>query len=165
MDRGDLVSDEVMVGLVKDRIAKPDCAPGFLLDGFPRTIPQAEAMKTSDVPIEHVVEIDVPDATIVERMSGRWCHLPSGRTYHLAFNPPKVPGRDDVTGEALVQREDDREATVSNRLAVYHRQTRPLIDYYRGWAASGDAKAPKYHRIDGIGTVDEVRERIFAALD
>ncbi|HET7546757.1 MAG TPA: adenylate kinase [Usitatibacter sp.] len=165
MDRGDLVSDEVMVGLVKDRIAKPDCAPGFLLDGFPRTIPQAEAMKSSDVPIEHVVEIDVPDATIVERMSGRWCHLPSGRTYHLAFNPPKVPGRDDVTGEALVQREDDREATVSNRLAVYHRQTRPLIDYYRGWAASGDAKAPKYHRIDGIGTVDEVRERIFAALD
>jgi adenylate kinase len=165
MDRGDLVSDEVMVGLVKDRIAKPDCAPGFLLDGFPRTIPQAEAMKSSDVPIEHVVEIDVPDATIVERMSGRWCHLPSGRTYHLAFNPPKVPGRDDVTGEALVQREDDREATVSNRLAVYHRQTSPLIDYYRGWAASGDAKAPKYHRIDGIGTVDEVRERIFAALD
>jgi adenylate kinase len=165
MDRGDLVSDEVMVGLVKDRIANPDCAPGFLLDGFPRTIPQAEAMKSSDVPIEHVVEIDVPDATIVERMSGRWCHLPSGRTYHLAFNPPKVPGRDDVTGEALVQREDDREATVSNRLAVYHRQTRPLIDYYRGWAASGDAKAPKYHRIDGIGTVDEVRERIFAALD
>jgi len=164
MDRGELVSDDVMVGLVKDRIAKPDCAPGFLLDGFPRTIPQAEAMKTSGVPIEHVVEIDVPDAAIVERMSGRWCHLPSGRTYHLAFNPPKVAGFDDLTGEALVQREDDREATVLNRLGVYHRQTEPLIAYYRGWAASGDARAPKYHRIDGIGTVEEVRERIFAAL-
>jgi adenylate kinase len=164
MDRGDLVSDAIIIGLVRDRIGEQDCAKGFLFDGFPRTIPQAEAMKAQGVPIEHVVEIAVPDATIVERMSGRWSHTPSGRTYHTKFNPPKVAGRDDVTGEPLTQRDDDKEETVRKRLDVYHRQTEPLVDYYARWAASGDRKAPKYTRVDGIGTVDEVRERIFAAL-
>jgi len=164
MDRGELVPDGVIIGLVKQRIAKPDCVRGFLLDGFPRTIPQAEAMKDSQVPIEHVLEIRVPDAAIVERMSGRWSHVASGRTYHVRFNPPKVAGRDDVTGEALTQREDDKEETVRNRLAVYHRQTEPLIEYYRTWSASGDPRAPHYHRVDGVGTMEEVRDRIFAAL-
>jgi adenylate kinase len=164
MDRGELVPDEVIVGLVKDRIGRPDCANGFLFDGFPRTIPQAEAMKASQVPIEHVVDIKVPDAVIVERMSGRWSHIASGRTYHVKYNPPKVAGRDDVSGEPLVQRDDDKEETVRNRLAVYHRQTEPLVAYYGNWAASGDARAPRYHRIDGVGTVEEVRDRVFAAL-
>ena len=164
MDRGELMPDETIIGLVRDRIAAPDCARGFLFDGFPRTIPQAEAMKKSLVPIEHVVDLHVPDAAIVERMSGRWSHVPSGRTYHLKFNPPKVAGQDDVTGEPLTQREDDREATVRNRLEVYHRQTEPLIEYYAKWAASGDARAPRYHPIDGLGTVEEVRDRIFACL-
>jgi len=164
MDRGDLVSDDIIIGLVRDRIAQADCARGFLFDGFPRTIPQAEAMKALGVPIEHVVEVAVPDAIIVERMSGRWSHVPSGRTYHTTFNPPKVAGCDDVTGEALTQRDDDKEETVRKRLDVYHRQTEPLVDYYARWAASGDKNAPKYTRIDGIGTVDEVRDRIFAAL-
>jgi adenylate kinase len=165
IDRGELVPDDVIVDLVKERIAKPDCEPGFLLDGFPRTIPQAEAMKQSQVRIEHVLQIVVPDEVIIERMSGRWCHQPSGRTYHLRFNPPKVAGLDDLTGEALVQREDDREETVSKRLAIYHRQTEPLIAYYEKWAAAGDAAAPRYHRVDGVGTVEQVRDRIFAALD
>jgi adenylate kinase len=165
IDRGELVPDDVIVDLVKERIAKPDCEPGFLLDGFPRTIPQAEAMKQSQVRIEHVLQIVVPDEVIIERMSGRWCHLPSGRTYHLRFNPPKVAGLDDLTGEALVQREDDREETVSKRLAIYHRQTEPLIAYYEKWAAAGDAAAPRYHRVDGVGTVEQVRDRIFAALE
>jgi adenylate kinase len=164
MDRGELVSDDIIIGLVKERIKAPDSSKGFLFDGFPRTIPQAEAMKTSGVPIEHVVEIAVPDAVIVERMSGRRAHLPSGRTYHVTFNPPKVAGKDDVTGEPLVQREDDKEETVKKRLAVYHQQTEPLVEYYRKWSASGDARAPKYHRVDGIGTVDEVRDRVFTAL-
>ncbi len=164
MDRGDLVSDDIIIGLVRDRIARADCAKGFLFDGFPRTIPQAEAMKAQQVPIEHVVEVAVPDAVIVERMSGRWSHAPSGRTYHTKFNPPKVAGRDDVTGEALTQRDDDREETVRKRLDVYHRQTEPLVDYYARWAASGEPRAPRYDRIDGIGTVEEVRDRIFAAL-
>jgi adenylate kinase len=164
MDRGELVSDDVIVRLVKDRIGEPDCAKGFLFDGFPRTIPQAQAMKTAAVPIEHVVEIAVPDAAIVERMSGRWSHAPSGRTYHVKFNPPKVAGRDDVTGEPLTQREDDKEGTVRNRLEVYHRQTEPLIEYYAKWASKGDPRAPGYHRVDGMGTVEEVRDRIFAAL-
>ena len=164
MDRGELVSDDIIIGLVKERIRSPDCAQGFLFDGFPRTIPQAEAMKAAQVPIEHVVEIAVMDATIIERMSGRRVHLPSGRSYHLKFNPPKNDMKDDVTGEALVQRDDDREDTVKKRLAVYHRQTEPLVAYYAKWAAAGDARAPKYHRIDGIGRVEEVRERIFAAL-
>jgi len=164
MDRGELVPDDVIVRLVKERIGLPDCVNGFLFDGFPRTIPQAEAMKACGVPLEHVVDITVPDAAIVERMSGRWSHIASGRTYHVKHNPPKVAGRDDVTGEALVQRDDDKEETVRNRLGVYHRQTEPLVDYYEKWAASGDARAPKYHRIDGLGTVEQVRDRIFAAL-
>ena len=164
MDRGDLVSDDVIIGLVKDRIRQQDCGPGFLFDGFPRTIPQAEAMKVSGVPIEHVVEIAVPDEVIVERMSGRFAHLASGRTYHVKYNPPKVAGKDDVTGEPLVQRDDDKEATVRNRLEVYHRQTEPLIEYYRKWGSSGDAKAPKYHRVDGTKSVEQVRETVFAAL-
>jgi adenylate kinase len=164
MDRGDLVSDDIIIGLVKERIRAPDCANGFLFDGFPRTIPQAEAMKSSGVHLEHVVEIVVPDQAIVERMSGRRAHLASGRTYHIKFNPPKVAGRDDVTGEPLVQREDDKEETVKKRLAIYHQQTEPLVHYYEKWAASADPQAPKYHRVDGLGTVEQVRERIFAAL-
>ncbi len=165
MDRGDLVSDDIIIGLVKERIQQPDCKPGFLFDGFPRTIPQAEAMKASGVDLEHVVEILVPDATIIERMSGRRVHVASGRTYHVKFNPPKAAGKDDATGEDLVQRKDDEEATVRNRLGVYHQQTEPLVGYYREWAATGDQRAPKYHRIDGIGSVDDVRSRIFTMLD
>ncbi len=164
MDRGDLVSDEIIIGLVKERIKAPDCAKGFLFDGFPRTIPQAEAMKNSGVRLEHVVDVSVPDAVIVERMSGRRVHLPSGRTYHLKYNPPKNDMKDDVTGEPLVQREDDKEETVKKRLAVYHEQTEPLIEYYKKWNETGDAKAPKYHRVDGTRKVEEVRERIFAEL-
>ena len=164
MDRGELVSDDIIIGRVKERIKAPDCAKGFLFDGFPRTIPQAEAMRKSGVHIEHVVEIAVDDAVIIERMSGRRAHLSSGRTYHVQHNPPKVAGKDDVTGEPLVQRDDDKEETVRNRLEVYHRQTEPLLAYYAKWAEEGDGQAPKYHRIDGIGTVDEVRDRVFAAL-
>jgi adenylate kinase len=164
MDRGELVSDDIIIALVRERIQAPDAQNGFLFDGFPRTIPQAEAMKSAGVPIEHVVEVAVSDATIVERMSGRRAHLPSGRTYHVKFNPPKKDMVDDVTGEALVQRDDDKEETVKKRLAVYHQQTEPLVEYYSRWAATGDARAPKYHRIDGLGKVEEVRDRIFAAL-
>ena len=164
MDGGNLVSDDVIIALVKERISRADCRAGFLFDGFPRTIPQAEAMKAAQVPIEHVVEIAVSDATIVERMSGRRVHVASGRTYHVKFKPPKKDMVDDVTGEALVLRKDDEEATVRNRLEVYHRQTEPLVAYYEKWAATGDARAPKYHRIDGVGAVEEVRDRIFAAL-
>ena len=164
MGRGELVSDDIIIGLVKERIKAPDSAKGFLFDGFPRTIPQAEAMRNSGVPIEHVVEIAVPDAAVVERMSGRRAHLSSGRTYHVKFNPPKVAGKDDVTGEALVQREDDKEETVKKRLAVYHQQTEPLVHYYRKWAETGDPKAPRYHRVDGLGTVEQVRDRVFSAL-
>lgn len=164
MDRGDLVSDEIIIGLVKERIRAPDCVRGFLFDGFPRTIPQAEAMRAAGVPIEHVVEVAVGDATIIERMSGRRVHVASGRTYHVKFNPPKKEMTDDVTGEPLVLRKDDEEATVRNRLAIYHRQTEPLVEYYAKWAATGDTKAPKYHRIEGFGAVEEVRDRIFAAL-
>jgi adenylate kinase len=164
MDRGELVSDDVIIGLVKERIQAPDCGGGFLFDGFPRTIPQAEAMRRASVHIEHVVEIAVDDAVILERMSGRRAHLPSGRTYHIKYNPPKVAGKDDVTGEPLVQRDDDKEETVRNRLEVYHRQTEPLLAYYAKWAGEGDGRAPKYHRIDGLGTVEQVRDRVFAAL-
>ena len=164
MDRGDLVSDDIIIGLVKERIRQPDCKNGFLFDGFPRTIPQAEAMKTSGVDLDYVVEVYVPDATIIERMSGRRVHVASGRTYHVKFNPPKAAGKDDVTGESLVQRPDDSEETVRNRLTVYHKQTEPLIGYYAKWAASGDPHAPRHHRIDGLGTVEQVRDRIFAAL-
>jgi adenylate kinase len=164
MDRGDLVSDEIIIGLVQERIKAPDCARGFLFDGFPRTIPQAEAMKAAKVPIEHVVEVYVSDATIIERMSGRRVHIASGRTYHVKFNPPKKDMVDDATGEPLVLRKDDEEATVRNRLEVYHRQTEPLVQYYARWGATGDKAAPKYHRIEGLGKVEEVRDRIFAAL-
>jgi adenylate kinase len=164
MDRGDLVSDDIIIGLVKERIQQPDSRKGFLFDGFPRTIPQAEAMKASGVPIEHVVEVAVPDETIIERMSGRRVHVASGRTYHTKFNPPKNEMKDDVTGEPLVQREDDKEETVKKRLDVYHRQTEPLVKYYSDWAEAGDARAPKYHRVEGIGKVEDVRDRIFAAL-
>lgn len=164
MDAGGLVGDDIIIGMVKERIAQPDCARGFLFDGFPRTIPQAEAMKAAGVKIDHVLEIDVPDSAIVERMSGRRVHVASGRTYHVAYNPPKVPGKDDVTGEDLIQRDDDREETVKKRLEVYHQQTRPLVDYYSAWAASGDATAPRYSRISGMGTVAEITERALAAL-
>jgi adenylate kinase len=165
MDSGALVSDDIIIGLVKERIAQPDCAKGFLFDGFPRTIPQAEAMKSAGVKLDVVLEIDVPDEAIIERMSGRRAHLPSGRTYHVKYNPPKVAGKDDVTGEDLVQREDDKEETVRKRLQVYQSQTRPLVDYYSGWAVSGDPHAPRYRRISGTGTVDQITERAFAALN
>ncbi len=164
MDAGELVPDDVIIGLVKERIKQPDCEKGFLFDGFPRTIPQAEAMKDAGVQIDYVVEIAVPDEEIIKRMSGRRVHLPSGRTYHVVFNPPKVEGKDDVTGEPLVQRDDDKEETVKKRLEIYHAQTEPLVDFYKKWEASGDANAPKYVRIDGVGTVDEIRDRIFQAL-
>ncbi len=164
MDAGELVPDDVIIGLVKERIKEPDCQKGFLFDGFPRTIPQAEAMKEAGVPIDYVVEIAVPDEEIIKRMSGRRVHLPSGRTYHVIFNPPKVEGKDDVTGEPLVQREDDKEETVRKRLEIYHAQTEPLVDFYKKWQESGDSNAPKYVRIDGVGTVEEIRDRIFQAL-
>jgi adenylate kinase len=163
MDAGGLVPDEVIIGLVKERIKDADCANGFLFDGFPRTIPQAEAMKQAGVDIDFVVEIDVPDEEIIKRLSGRRVHLASGRTYHVVFNPPKVAGKDDTTGEDLIQRDDDREDTVMKRLEVYHTQTKQLVDYYSNWAAQG-GKAPKYVRVNGIGTVDGIRDNIFAAL-
>lgn len=162
IDAGKLVSDEICIGLVKDRITKPDCANGFLFDGFPRTIPQAEAMKEAGIDIDYVIEIDVPDEDIVKRMSGRRVHLASGRTYHILYNPPKIEGRDDVTGEALIQRDDDREETVKKRLEVYHSQTKPLVEYYSGWTGE---RAPRYVKVPGIGKVEEIRDAILRALD
>jgi adenylate kinase len=164
MDAGGLVSDEIILGLVKDRIAQPDCASGFLFDGFPRTLAQAEALKNDGVTIDSVVEIDVDDEEIIRRMSGRRVHPASGRTYHVVFNPPKEEGKDDATGEPLVQRDDDREETVRQRLKVYHDQTEPLIHYYSEWAAGGEGAAPRYIKIAGIGKVEEIRDRIFEAL-
>lgn len=164
MDSGALVSDDIIIALVKERLREPDCASGYLFDGFPRTIPQADAMKDAGVAIGHVLEIAVPDAAIVERMSGRRVHAASGRTYHVVYNPPKVPDRDDVTGEPLIQREDDRVETVLKRLAVYHAQTEPLIAYYVAWSATSDPRAPRYHRVDGLGSVDEIRAAVLAAL-
>jgi len=164
MDSGNLVSDDIIIGLVKERIKDRDCAQGFLFDGFPRTLPQAQAMKDAGIPIDYVVEIDVADKEIVQRMSGRRVHLSSGRTYHVLFNPPKVAGKDDVTGEDLVQRPDDVEDTVIKRLSVYHDQTKPLVDYYTAWAKSGDAHAPKCINIPGVGNVTGIRDKIFAAL-
>lgn len=164
MDAGALVPDEVIIGLVKDRIQQPDCARGFLFDGFPRTIPQAEAMRQADVGLDYVVEVDVDDGEIVKRLSGRRVHPGSGRTYHIQFNPPKVPGKDDVTGEDLIQRDDDKEDTVQKRLQVYHSQTKPLVEYYSSWAAKGDPRAPQYRKVAGTGSVDQIRDRIFAAL-
>ncbi|MEO8344364.1 MAG: adenylate kinase [Betaproteobacteria bacterium] len=165
MDSGALVSDDIIIGLVKDRLTESDCANGYLFDGFPRTIPQADAMRDAVVPIDYVLEIHVPDSAIVERMSGRRVHVASGRTYHVTFNPPKIEGKDDITGEDLIQREDDKEATVLNRLAVYHAQTEPLVAYYAQWAAKGDPRAPKYRKVDGLGTVDAIREASLAALE
>ncbi len=164
MDEGGLVSDDIIIGLVKDRIKEPDCTNGFLFDGFPRTLPQADAMKEAGVNIESVVEIAVDDEEIVKRMSGRRAHLASGRTYHVLYNPPKVEGKDDATGEDLVQRDDDKEETVRKRLKVYHDQTEPLIEYYSKWSESGKANAPKYVGIKGVGKVEEIRDTIFKAL-
>lgn len=165
MDAGGLVSDDIIIGLVKDRIAQPDCAGGFLFDGFPRTIPQAEAMRQAGVKLDVVLEIDVPFEAIIERMSGRRVHPASGRTYHIKYNPPKVEGKDDVTGEDLIQRDDDKEETVRKRLEVYAAQTRPLVDYYRQWAERDPAQAPRYRRICGLGTVEEITQRVFDALE
>jgi adenylate kinase len=164
MDEGGLVSDDIIMGMVKARIKEDDCKNGYLFDGFPRTIPQADALKAAGVPVDAVVEIDVPDEEIIKRMSGRRVHLASGRTYHVTFNPPKEEGKDDETGEPLIQRDDDREETVRQRLKVYHDQTEPLIDYYTKFAVSGESGAPKYHKIAGVGGVDAVRDAIFAAL-
>ena len=164
MESGGLVSDDLIINLVKERIAQPDCAKGFLFDGFPRTIPQAEAMKSAGVKLDYVLEIDVPFDAIIERMSGRRSHPASGRTYHITFNPPKVEGKDDVTGEPLVQRADDQEDTVRKRLDVYSQQTRPLVDYYSQWAAREPAAAPKYRAIQGTGSVEEITQRALAAL-
>lgn len=164
MDAGGLVPDDVIIGLVSERIKAPDCANGFLFDGFPRTIPQAEAMKAAGVGIDFVVEIDVADEEIIKRMSGRRVHLSSGRTYHVVFNPPKVAGKDDVTGEELIQRADDHEETVKTRLNVYHQQTEPLVHYYVSWAKSGEPGAPRHVKINGIGSVESIRDSIFAAL-
>jgi adenylate kinase len=165
MDSGGLVPDEVIIGLVKERIKEADCQKGFLFDGFPRTIPQADAMKDAGVALDAVVDINVPDAEIIKRMSGRRVHLASGRTYHITFNPPKEDGKDDVTGEALIQRDDDQEDTVRNRLDVYHAQTEPLVDYYKNWESSGESAAPKYIRIEGVGKVEEIRDQIYSVLD
>ena len=164
MDAGGLVSDELIINLVKERIAQADCTHGFLFDGFPRTIPQADAMKAAGVKLDYVLEMDVPFDAIIDRMSGRRTHPPSGRTYHVKHNPPKVAGLDDVTGEALVQREDDKEETVRKRLEVYSAQTRPLVDYYASWAQSAPDAAPKYRMISGIGSVDAITARAFKAL-
>ncbi|MDA7415115.1 adenylate kinase [Xenophilus arseniciresistens] len=164
MDAGALVSDDLIINLVKERIAQPDCAQGFLFDGFPRTIPQADAMKAAGVKLDYVLEIDVPFSDIIERMSGRRSHPASGRTYHVRFNPPKVEGKDDVTGEELIQREDDKEETVKKRLDVYSQQTRPLVDYYAKWAREDADSAPRYRAISGVGTVDEITQRALQAL-
>ena len=164
MDSGALVSDDIIIGLVKERIAQPDCAKGFLFDGFPRTIPQADAMKSAGVGLDFVLEIDVPDAAIIERMSGRRVHVASGRTYHVKYNPPKAEGVDDVTGEPLIQRDDDREETVLKRLQIYQSQTRPLVEYYSAWAATEDPAAPTYRKISGTGSVEEITARAMAAL-
>lgn len=165
MDAGGLVSDDLIIQLVKDRLKEPDCVNGYLFDGFPRTIPQAEAMKEAGVAIDHVIEIDVPDEDIVARMAGRRVHPASGRTYHVQFNPPKVAGKDDVTGEALIQRDDDREETVKKRLSVYHDQTEVLIDYYGKWAQSGQPGAPQYRKVAGVGSIEQIRDNTMAALE
>ena len=164
MDQGALVSDDIIIALVKERLKQPDCQRGYLFDGFPRTIPQAEAMRAAGVKLDFVLEIDVPDAEIIARMSGRWVHMASGRTYHVKFNPPKTPGKDDATGEALIQRDDDKAETVGKRLEVYHSQTEPLVAYYSKWAGEGDPSAPRYRKISGTGGVEEIRDHAFSAL-
>jgi len=165
MDAGGLVSDDIILGLIDERLKQDDCRNGYLFDGFPRTLAQADALKDKGVSIDAVVEIDVDDSEIIKRMSGRRVHLASGRTYHVVFNPPKAEGKDDETGEPLIQRDDDKEETVRERLNVYHKQTEPLIDYYSKWAAAGGAGAPKYVKINGIGKVDAIRDAIFDGLD
>jgi len=164
MDAGGLVSDDIIIGLIKDRLLQDDCKQGYLLDGFPRTIPQADAMKENAINVDHVVEINVSDEEIIKRMSGRRVHLASGRTYHIIYNPPKQEGIDDVTSEELIQREDDSEETVKKRLSVYHQQTEPLIEYYLNYANSGETSAPAYVKVNGIGSVENIRDSIFAAL-
>ncbi len=164
MDEGGLVPDDVIIGLVKVRIAQPDCSKGFLFDGFPRTIPQADAMKAAKVPLQFVIEIDVSDEEIVRRLSGRRVHPASGRIYHLIFSPPRVDEKDDVTGEPLIQRDDDKEETIRKRLEIYHAQTEPLVEYYARWSASGEKDAPKYVKITGAGSVETIRDAIFASL-
>ena len=164
MDSGGLVSDEIIIGLVTARLQEADCGAGYLFDGFPRTLPQAEAMKAAGVALDYVLEIDVADDEIIERMSGRRVHPASGRTYHIRFNPPKVAGKDDVTGEDLIQRDDDQEETVRKRLQIYHSQTKPLLEYYSAWAATGDPRAPKCPRIAGVGSVEEIKKAAFDAL-
>ncbi|MDY7575903.1 adenylate kinase [Actimicrobium sp. CCI2.3] len=164
MDAGGLVSDDIIIGLVKERLTHADCANGYLFDGFPRTIPQADALKEAGVTLDYVLEIDVPDSAIIERMSGRRVHPGSGRTYHVTFNPPKVANLDDATGEELIQRDDDKEATVMKRLSVYHEQTEVLVDYYNQWAESGAPGAPKYRKIAGVGAVEAIRDAAFEAL-
>jgi len=163
MDSGGLVSDDIIIGLVKDRLLQADCHSGYLFDGFPRTIPQADALKHANVALDFVVEIAVPEEDIIERMSGRRVHPASGRSYHVRFNPPKVAERDDLTGDALVQRDDDKEETVRHRLQVYRDQTRPLVDYYSAWATA-DSNAPRYRKVEGVGSVDEIKNKIFKAL-
>jgi adenylate kinase len=165
MDRGALVPDQVVTDLVRERVRQPDCEKGFIIDGFPRTLPQAEALRHAGIPIDAVLELDVPDAEIMRRLSGRRVHPGSGRTYHIDLNPPRVADRDDVTGEPLVQRPDDNEATVARRIATYHAQTKPLVEHYEAWAASGDPRAPRHLRIPGTGSVEDIRNRIFTALD
>jgi adenylate kinase len=165
MDEGGLVSDEIIMGMVKERISEPDCEPGFLFDGFPRTLAQADALKEVGVRLDAVVEIDVPDEEIIKRMAGRRVHPASGRTYHVEYNPPKQAGQDDETGEPLVQREDDKEETVRARLKVYHEQTEPLIAYYSAWAEKGGDGAPRYLRVDGVGSVEAIRDQIIAGLE
>lgn len=164
MDSGQLVSDDIIIALVRERLLQPDCATGYLFDGFPRTIPQADAMKAAGVRVDVVLEITVPDTDIIERMSGRRVHVASGRTYHVRFNPPKVDGRDDVSGDPLILRDDDREDVVRKRLEVYRAQTSVLVDYYSRWAASGDSVAPRYRKVSGVGSVDEIKQRVFDAL-
>ena len=164
MDAGELISDEIIIGLVKERVAQDDCENGYLLDGFPRTIPQADAMKENNIDVDYVVEIDVDDSEIVQRMAGRRMHLASGRSYHIKYNPPKVEGKDDVTGEDLAQREDDKEDTVKQRLEVYHSQTKPLVEYYSSWANSKEDKAPNYVTIAGVGSLEDIRDSIFSSL-
>ncbi len=164
MDAGGLVSDDIILGLIEERLQQPDCANGFLFDGFPRTIPQAEALKDQGVQLDYVVEVDVPDEEIIKRMSGRRVHPASGRTYHVIFNPPKTEGKDDVTGDDLIQRDDDNETTVRKRLEVYHSQTKPLVNFYSQWAESGEPGAPQYVRVAGMGSVEQIRDQIFKAL-
>ena len=165
MDAGGLVPDAVIIGMVKDRLTQDDCKNGYLFDGFPRTIPQAEAMKDAGVALDCVLEIDVPDQDIIDRMAGRRVHLSSGRTYHIKYNPPKVAGKDDETGEDLIQRDDDKEETVRKRLDIYHSQTKPLVTFYTNWQNTGDAKAPKVKKVAGVGSVDEITARVFGALN